>query len=89
MLKELTLFGEIDKVKIAIDRIKEFDPSKIDPNKHYILPFSGGKDSLACCILAKKAGIKFIAIKAPTPARQNYSNMYIRILRYARHEKKR
>ena len=67
MLKELTLFGEIDKVQIAIDRIKEFDPSKIDKNKVYILPFSGGKDSLACYILAKMAGIKFIAIKAPTP----------------------
>lgn len=67
MLKELTLFGEIDKVKVSIDRIREFDPSKNDPNKVYLLPFSGGKDSLACYILAKMSGVRFIPIKAPTP----------------------
>lgn len=66
MLKELTLFGEIDKVKIAINRIKEFDPSKVDKDKHYIVPFSGGKDSLVVYHLMKLAGVKFEAVHAPT-----------------------
>ena len=66
MLKELTLFGEIDKVQIAIDRIREFDPSKTDPNKIYIVPFSGGKDSLVVHKLMELAGVKFKAVHAPT-----------------------
>ena len=66
MLKELTLFGEIDKVKIAIDRIREFDPSNTDPSKCYIVPFSGGKDSLVVHKLMELAGVKFKSIHAPT-----------------------
>lgn len=66
MLKELTLFGEIDRVKVAIDRIKEFDPSKNDHDKCYIVPFSGGKDSLVVHKLMELAGVKFKAIHAPT-----------------------
>lgn len=42
MLKEITLFGEIDKVQIAIGRIKEFDPSKVS-DKKYKQPNSGEK----------------------------------------------
>jgi phosphoadenosine phosphosulfate reductase len=38
MLKENTLFGEEDKVKIAIDRLKTFMPPE-----GYYLAFSGGK----------------------------------------------
>ena len=67
MLRELTLFGEIDKVKISIERLKTFDPSINDPKNIYKLPFSGGKDSLCCYMLAMLAGVKFIPIKAPTP----------------------
>ncbi len=36
-LKDLTLFGEIDKVKLSIERLKEFEP----PDGYY-LAFSGG-----------------------------------------------
>ena len=55
---EKTLFGEINKVEVAINRLKEFEP-KDEP---YILAFSGGKDSLVIYILAKMAGVKFKAV---------------------------
>lgn len=63
MLKELTLFGEIDKVQIAIDRIKEFSPK--DGNKA-IVGFSGGKDSIVVYHLCKLAGIKVRPQYSPT-----------------------
>lgn len=56
LLKELTLFGEIDKVKIAIDRLQNFEPEE-----GYYLAFSGGKDSQTIYHLAKEAGVKFDA----------------------------
>ena len=40
-LIEETLFGTVDKVQIAIDRLKAFEPSD-----GYWLAFSGGKDSV-------------------------------------------
>jgi len=48
--------GEYDKVQIAIDRLKTFEPPE-----GYYLAFSGGKDS--CCIkaLADMAGVKYDA----------------------------
>ena len=57
MLRQHDLMGNlIDKVQIAIDRLKAFEP----PDGYY-LAFSGGKDS--CCIkeLAIMAGVKFDA----------------------------
>lgn len=56
MLIENTLFGVVDKIDMAIRRIKDFEPPE-----GYYLAFSGGKDS--CCILqlAKEAGVKFDA----------------------------
>lgn len=39
-LVEETLFGQIDKVQTAIDRLKAFEP-----REGYYLAFSGGKDS--------------------------------------------
>ena len=41
MLKELTLTGEIDKVQIAINRLKLHEL----PEGYYVA-FSGGKDSI-------------------------------------------
>lgn len=56
MLKELTLFGEVDKVKVAIDRLRE-----LEPPEGYYLAFSGGKDSQCIYHLALMAGVKFDA----------------------------
>lgn len=53
-LKENTLFGEKDKVQIAIKRIQEFEPEE-----GYYLAFSGGKDSQVIYELAKISGVKF------------------------------
>lgn len=57
MLKENTLFGERDKIQIAIMRIKEFEPMalQINPAGYYVC-ISGGKDSSVIqelCIMAK------------------------------------
>lgn len=56
MLKEQTLFGEIDKVDLAIRRIKLHEP----PEGYYVA-FSGGKDSCVILDLVKRAGAKFSA----------------------------
>lgn len=56
MLIENTLFGTTDKVQIAIDRLKTFEPPE-----GYFLAFSGGKDSQTIYHLAKAAGVKFDA----------------------------
>lgn len=56
MLVENTLFGVRDKVAIAIDRLREFEPKE-----GYYLAFSGGKDSQVIYHLALEAGVKFDA----------------------------
>lgn len=56
MLKEQTLFGTVDRVGQAIDRLKTFEPPE-----GYYLAFSGGKDSIAIKQLAIEAGVKFDA----------------------------
>lgn len=50
-----------DKVQVAIERMRKFDPyaPTIGKMKKYILPFSGGKDSLVVFTLAVMAGIQF------------------------------
>lgn len=54
---QITSRGELkDKVEIAIDRLKMFEPED-----GYYLAFSGGKDSQAIYHLAKMAGVKFDA----------------------------
>jgi phosphoadenosine phosphosulfate reductase len=52
-LVEHTLFGVVDKVQIAIDRIRQFEP----PEGYYVA-FSGGKDSCVVKDLVKRAGVK-------------------------------
>ena len=56
MLKGETLFGKYDKVKTAIDRLRQFEPPE-----GYYLAFSGGKDSVVIKRLAEMSGVKFDA----------------------------
>jgi phosphoadenosine phosphosulfate reductase len=56
MLVENTLFGVVDKVQVAIDRLREYEPEE-----GYYLAYSGGKDSDTILELAKMAGVKFDA----------------------------
>lgn len=56
MLKEKQLFGTVDKVDLAIKRLKEFEPSE-----GYYLAFSGGKDSVTLKRLADMSGVKYDA----------------------------
>ena len=55
-LIELTLEGTRNKVDIAIERLKSFEPSE-----GYYLAFSGGKDSIVIYKLAELSGVKFDA----------------------------
>jgi len=57
MLHDLTLFdGERDKVAIAIERLRQFEP-----DDGYYLAFSGGKDSVVIKALADLAGVQYDA----------------------------
>ncbi|HEY3426879.1 MAG TPA: phosphoadenosine phosphosulfate reductase family protein [Negativicutes bacterium] len=56
MLIEETLFGKVDKVQIAIDRIRQFEPEE-----GYYVAFSGGKDSCVILDLVKRAEVKYDA----------------------------
>lgn len=56
-LIEQTLFNTIDKVQIAIDRLRAFEPK----DRPYWLAFSGGKDSCVILELAKMSGVKYEA----------------------------
>lgn len=49
-------FAGLNKIEVAIARIKEFEPPE-----GYYLAFSGGKDSIVVYDLVVKSGVKFIA----------------------------
>ena len=55
-LIENKFWGVEDKVAIAIERLREFEPAE-----GYYLAFSGGKDSQTIYHLAQMAGVKFDA----------------------------
>jgi len=55
-LQDQTLFGVIDKERIAIERLRVFEPKD-----GYYLAFSGGKDSITIKHLANLAGVKYDA----------------------------
>ena len=54
-IKQLNFAG-LDKIQVAIMRLKEFEPPD-----GYFLAFSGGKDSITIYDLAVRAGVKFDA----------------------------
>ena len=56
-LIEQTLFGVTDKVQIAIERLRAFQPK----DRPYWTCFSGGKDSCVILELCKMAGVNFEA----------------------------
>lgn len=55
-LLDNTLWGIEDKIQIAIDRLRQFEPPE-----GYYLAYSGGKDSDTILALAKMSGVKFDA----------------------------
>lgn len=55
-LIENTLWGPVDKVAVAIERLRMFEPAE-----GYWLAFSGGKDSQTVYHLAQLAGVRFTA----------------------------
>lgn len=55
MIHQLNMYGK-DKVQVAIDRLKAFEPPE-----GYFLAFSGGKDSVVIKALADMAGVKYDA----------------------------
>lgn len=62
MLIENTLFGNYNKIKNAIEVLKDFEKKAIEINPHgYLLADSGGKDSCVINHLTKIAGVKHIA----------------------------
>lgn len=56
VLVENTLFGVRDKVQMALDMLREFEPEE-----GYYLAYSGGKDSTVLLDLARRSGVKFDA----------------------------
>lgn len=59
-LIEHTLYGKINKVDIAINRIRSFDPIATGFfDTSYYVAYSGGKDSDAIRILCELAGVKY------------------------------
>lgn len=56
MLLENTLFGVRDKVKDALEMLREFEPED-----GYYLAYSGGKDSTVLLDLARRSGVRFDA----------------------------
>ncbi|PWL51791.1 MAG: FAD synthetase [Clostridium cadaveris] len=62
LLIEKTLLGEINKVELAIERAKAFEPN----DRPYLLAFSGGKDSVAAYYILKMAEVNFKAKYSPT-----------------------
>ena len=59
MLNENTLFGPVNKISIAIERIKTFEPMAIENNPAgYYVCISGGKDSSVIQELCIMAGVK-------------------------------
>jgi len=82
-LIEETLFGQIDKVKMAIERIKTFDPSKselLQGLAPYYVAYSGGKDSDVLRILFELADVKHDLVHNHTTVDAPETVYYIRTI---------
>jgi phosphoadenosine phosphosulfate reductase len=79
MLNEITLFGNVDKVSIAIERIKTFEPIalNVSPAGYYVC-ISGGKDSSVIQELCFMAGIKCELVHNHTSADNPETIYFIR-----------
>jgi len=78
-LIEYTLEGRRDKVQMAIDRIKNFDPiSNGFMDEPYFVAYSGGKDSDALRILFELAGVRYDLVYNHTTVDAPETVRYIR-----------
>ncbi len=69
MLNEITLFGDLDRVQAAIDRLKVFAELAVSANPNgFIILDSGGKDSGAIKALASLSGVRFEIVHSHTTA---------------------
>ena len=73
-LLEETLFGSHDKVAIALQRLRTFEPPE-----GYYLAFSGGKDSQCVYHLCKEAGVVMTPAGATYPYGIDPNDSNIRI----------
>ena len=79
MLNEYTLFGNIDRVQVAIDRLREFSDmaNEASPNGYIVLD-SGGKDSGAIKAIAFLSGVRFEIVHNHTTADHPLTVKFIR-----------
>ena len=77
MLRETTLFGEIDRVQTAIDRLRAFETFAVQnhPSGYMVLD-SGGKDSDVIKHLAGMSGVPFEIVHCHTTADHPYTILY-------------
>jgi len=78
-LIEHNIFGKVDKVKIAIERIKSFNPLQYSDEPYYVA-YSGGKDSDVIRILTNLAGVKHDLVHNLTTVDAPETMYYIRTI---------
>lgn len=78
-LIENTMFGRVDRVKVAVDRIRAFDPLTMGiMDTPYYVAYSGGKDSDAIRILCELAGVRHDLVNNHTTVDAPETVRYIR-----------
>ena len=78
-LVEYTLTGKIDKVKIAVNRIKAYDPIKNGfMDTPFYTAYSGGKDGDTIRILCELAGVKYDLVHNHTTVDAPETVRYVR-----------
>ena len=78
-LIEYTFDGKVDRVKVAIDRIKNFDPLALGiMDEPYYVSYSGGKDSDVLRILFELSGVKYDLVHNHTTVDAPETVRYVR-----------